>query len=425
MEGIKFHSPINNPYVDPPVRQLVVVNEAANAIHSPEDCPTKDCYGWDLMLNGDSYDTNSDQDLDMPEDPHGKISGNTRRMMSQQFSHPTQVSLGEDFMCLEDTLSDVLQQLGETVASDPAEEVQALQAHKDLAQHDPILRAQTIEARHKAHVAMELLCQPTPSQTFVDHCLEGAQGGTERDPTMEVDGTNFRQLDALISDHPAVTGFLWGQGRTMNYREALNTVKQAKAFCQEHFNSLDLQPVYHPQEHHCATATWGGRAKGTHVHIIKAPPKLYRAQSQMHAQQAKDVLLNQMEVINASLAIAALQCTDTQMGASREGADTTGVENKTWSSDVLLVVLLNLPYDGTPSTMVMLRTPFGASGYWQRTSTEATTDYVLAQPSNIREVANAGVMATGVVWPLATMTGSVGDSQLVAPTGSRGGHHHC
>ena len=47
----------------------------------------------------------------------------------------------------------------------------------------------------------------------------------------------------------------------MNYREAFNTVKQAKAFCQEHFNGLDLQAVYHPQEHHCATAAWGGTSE--------------------------------------------------------------------------------------------------------------------------------------------------------------------
>ncbi len=171
----------------------------------------------------------------------------------------------------------------------------------------------------------------------------------------------------------------------MNYREAFNTVKQAKAFCWEHFNGLDLQVVYHPQEHHCATVAWGGRAKGAQVCIIKALPKLYRAQSQMYAQQAQDVPSNQVEVVNASLAMVAQQCTKTQMGASKEGADTTGVENGTWSSDVLLM-LLNLPYEGTPSTTVTLRTPFGASGY-QCTSTEAATDYELAQPSNIQDVA--------------------------------------
>jgi hypothetical protein len=69
VEGLKLHSPVNNPYVDSSVRQLVVVNKAANTIHSAEDGPTKDCYGWDPMLNGDSDNTDSDQDLDMPDNP--------------------------------------------------------------------------------------------------------------------------------------------------------------------------------------------------------------------------------------------------------------------------------------------------------------------------------------------------------------------
>ncbi len=163
------------------------------------------------MFDGDSDNTVSDQDLDMPDDPHSEISGNTRRMMDQQFTRPTHTSVGEDFMGLEDTLNNVLQQLRETMESDLAEEVQAPYAHKDLVQHDPILRAQTIEARRKARVAMALLHQPTPSQTFVGCRLEGAQGGTEHVLTMEVDGTHYRQPDALISDYPSVTAFLCGQ----------------------------------------------------------------------------------------------------------------------------------------------------------------------------------------------------------------------
>jgi hypothetical protein len=107
-EGITVHSPVNNPYVDPPVCQLVVVNKVANTIHSPEDSPTKDCYGWDPMIDGDSDDINSNQDLVMPDVPHGEISGNTRRMMDQQFASPTHTSIGKDFMGLEDTLNDVL-----------------------------------------------------------------------------------------------------------------------------------------------------------------------------------------------------------------------------------------------------------------------------------------------------------------------------
>jgi hypothetical protein len=209
---------------------------------------------------------------------------------------------------------------------------------------------------------MELLRQPTPHQTLVDCCSEGAQGGTKCVSTMAVDGTNYRQLDALILEHPTVTDFLWGQARKMNYREGFNTVKQAKAFCQEHFNGLDLQVVYHSQEHHCATATWGGRAKGAHVHIIKALSKLFQAQSQMHAQQGQDELLNQMEVVNASPTTVYQQGANTQMGTTKKGADITGAGNGTWSSNVLLESL-NLPYDGTPTTTDMLRTPSGASGY--------------------------------------------------------------
>jgi hypothetical protein len=124
---------------------------------------------------------------------------------------------------------------------------------------------------------MALLCQPTPSQILVGCRLEGAQGGTKHVSTMEVDGTNYHQPDVLISDHPSVTAFLCGQGKTMNYRDTFNTVKQAKAFCREHFNGLDLQAVYHPWEHPCATAAWRGRAKGAHVCIVKALLKLHQA----------------------------------------------------------------------------------------------------------------------------------------------------
>jgi hypothetical protein len=71
---------INNPYFDPPVCQLVM-NKVANTIHSLEDSPTKDCYGWDPILDGDNDDSNFDQDLDMPDNLHREISGNTSRMM--------------------------------------------------------------------------------------------------------------------------------------------------------------------------------------------------------------------------------------------------------------------------------------------------------------------------------------------------------
>ncbi len=47
------------------------------------------------------------------------------------------------------------------------------------------------------------------------------------------------------------------------------------------------------------------RVKGAHVCMIKAPPGLFQAQSQMHAQQGQDVLLNEREVIKASPTIVA------------------------------------------------------------------------------------------------------------------------
>ncbi len=55
----------------------------ANTIHSPEDGPTKDCYGWDPMLDGKDVASNYNQDLAMLDDLHGKISGDTWKMMDQ------------------------------------------------------------------------------------------------------------------------------------------------------------------------------------------------------------------------------------------------------------------------------------------------------------------------------------------------------
>jgi hypothetical protein len=177
----------------------------------------------------------------------------------------------------------------------------------------------------------------------------------------------------------------------MNYRAAFNTVKQAKAFFREHFNGLDLQAVYHPQGHHCATATWRGRAKDAYVCILKALPGLFRAQSQMHAQQGQEVLPSQIKVLKASLTIVAQQGSDTQIGATKEGVEIKGAVNR--SSDVLLE-LLDLPLDSTLSTKVIPRILSSASGNQQDASTEATIDIMLAQPSNIHEAVNLGVRAT-------------------------------
>jgi hypothetical protein len=400
-----------NPHIYPPVRQLVV-NKAANIIHSVKDSPTRDCYGWDPMLDGEDQDSNSNQDLAILDKLHGEISDNTRRMMHQQFAHPTHASEGKDFMGLEDTINDVLRWLGDTVVFDPAaQEVEAPQpGHKDGALYDPILWPKTIEARRKARVAMELLPQPTLHQSSVDSCSEGAQEGTECVATMEVDDSHYRQPDALIPNHPAFTNFVQSQERTMNYRAAFNNVKQAKSFCREHFNGLDLQGVYHPRERHCATAIWGGRAKAkdAHAHIIKALQGLFRAQSQMHAQQGWEMLISQGRGVEASQAIGAHQGLDTQMGETKEGAENTRAVNGSWSLDVLLG-LLDLSYDGTVSTEVFPRILTGASGNQQGIITGAMTDTMITQPSSIREAVNSGEKASGAVDPPAIATGSIGD----------------
>jgi hypothetical protein len=130
---------VKNPYVNLPVCQLVV-NKAANTIHFPEDGPTRDCYGWDPMLDGKDNGSNSNQNSAMPDDLHSKISDDTWKMMDQQLSCPTHASVGKDFMGLEDTLNDILRWLGDTVAFDPAaQEVKApLPSHKGGALYDPI-----------------------------------------------------------------------------------------------------------------------------------------------------------------------------------------------------------------------------------------------------------------------------------------------
>ncbi len=114
----------------------------------------------------------------------------------------------------------------------------------------------------------------------------------------------------------------------------------------------------------------GEAGQRVYVCIIKAPPGLFQVQSQMHAHQGQEVLLNQRKVAKASPRIIAQQGTNMQMGATKKGADITGVENGSWSSDVSLE-LLELPFDKTPSTMVILST-----------SMKATIDFVLAQPGN-------------------------------------------
>ncbi len=82
----------------------------------------------------------------------------------------------------------------------------------------------------------------------------------------------------------------------------------------------------------------------------------------------------------------------------------------------MLLKSLDLPFDGMLSTKVMWRILSGEFGNQQGTSAEATTDTMLAQPSNICEAVNPGVRATGAVDPSASATRPVGDDKLVVPT---------
>jgi hypothetical protein len=70
------------------------------------------------------------------------------------------------------------------------------------------------------------------------------------------------------------------------------------------------------------------------------------------------------------------------MRATKVEADITGAVNGTWSSDVLLKSLYLL-FDGTLSTKVIPRILSGPSKNQQGTSTEATTDTKLANPSTM------------------------------------------
>ncbi len=144
-------------------------------------------------------------------------------------------------------------------------------------------------------------------------------------------------------------------------------------------------------------------------------------QSQMHAQQSPEMLLSQGKGVKASLAIVAHQGFNTQMGATKEGADKTGAVNGTWSSDVLLK-LLDLPFDGILSTEVVLSILSSASRNQQGASTGAMTDTMCTQLSYIREAVSSGEKKTGAIDPPAIATGSIGDSQSVAapPSGGKG-----
>jgi hypothetical protein len=98
----------------------------------------------------------------------------------------------------------------------------------------------------------------------------------------EFSATEYRQPFAEVLDHPLVNKFLHGQSRVLCYRGVFNSIKHAKNFALKHFKGSVNQEVYHHEEHHCASATWGGRGKQAEVRIAKAAPGYYQDQRELY-----------------------------------------------------------------------------------------------------------------------------------------------
>jgi len=68
----------------------------------------------------------------------------------------------------------------------------------------------------------------------------------------------------------------------LSYRGVFNSIKHAKNFVLKHFKGTANQEVYHQEEHHCASAIWGGRGKQAEVRITKATPGYYCTQRELY-----------------------------------------------------------------------------------------------------------------------------------------------
>ena len=248
--AITSETPPANPYERPGRR--IVVNESANTIYTPN---TAVWDGWDSEL-----DRGSDEDQD----------GEYRKGLQGTLQRSEEY----DMESLETTLT-----------------------------IDPIMRAQAAEARRLASLARDRLGEyVTEGQgrigTATDdwlspHNTAAAVMGDQFAPLgtsdtssglskEEVSATDYRQPFAEVLDHPLVNKFLHGQSRVLCYRGVFNSVKHAKNFVHKHFKGSVNHEVYHPEEHHCASATWGGRGKQAEVRIAKAAPGYYRDQRELY-----------------------------------------------------------------------------------------------------------------------------------------------
>jgi hypothetical protein len=168
---------------------------------------------------------------------------------------------------------------------------------------DPIMRAQAVEARRLARLARNRLGEyateghgrigattdnwlsplNTTAAVMGDQVAPFSMSDTSLGSSKEeVSATEYRQPFTEVLDHPLVNKFLHGQSRVLCYRGVFNSVKHAKNFALKHFKGSVNQEVYHQEEHHCASATWGGRGKQAEVRIAKAAPGYYRDQRELY-----------------------------------------------------------------------------------------------------------------------------------------------
>ncbi len=182
-------------------------------------------------------------------------------------------------------------------------EMESLENTLTIISKDPIMRAQAVESRRLARLARDRLGEHAPEgYGRIGHNTEDwlsplktsavamgdqlAPFGTS-DTSLgsskgEVSETEYRQPFAEVVDHPLVNRFLLGQARVLGYRGVFNSVKHAKNFVLKHFKGTANQEVYYQEEHHCASATRGGRGKQAEVRITKAAPGYYRAQQDLY-----------------------------------------------------------------------------------------------------------------------------------------------
>jgi hypothetical protein len=264
--AITLETPPANPYERPGRR--IVVNESANTIYTPEKTIWD---GWDSDLDRGS---NEDQDGDYRKGLQGTL----------QRSEEYEMEL------LENTLT-----------------------------IDPIMRAQAVEARRLARLARDRLGEyateghgrigattddwlsplNTTAVVMGDQVAPFSTSDTSLGSSKEeVSATEYRQPFAEVLDHPLVNKFLHGQSRVLCYRGVFNSVKHAKNFVLKHFKGSVNQEVYHQEEHHCASATWGGRGKQAEVRIAKAAPGYYRDQRELYVTKELSNRSDRNEVVD-------------------------------------------------------------------------------------------------------------------------------